>query len=159
MATASNDLDSEDNNMVTDRFSQPESTPKRDIKPPCRQLSLQGRKISFRRPSECDVHQLLPLPQEVQIYLYGALSAKYLKEVVLAIEHIEPTPLPKTCEMILTCCYCNETFSENILVQILTHISVSLSNEFKQGLMLLNDIIVIFQINTFYLPLINTVSI
>ena len=44
--------------------------------------------------------------------------------------------------MILQCCYCNETFSDNIIIQILTHITNSLSNEFKQGLALLNEIIV-----------------
>ena len=60
------------------------------------------------------------------------------------MEHIDTGIMKKTIEMVLQCCYCNEVFSENMIIQILTHITNSLSNEFKQGLFLLNEIIVIF---------------
>lgn len=96
---------------------------------------------SYQPPSNLD--NLIPLPQEMQIYLIGALSNRYLKELIFAFEQINSSLLSKTLEMILGCCYCNELFSSNIINQILTHINSSSFNEIKQVLSLLNNIILI----------------
>lgn len=85
---------------------------------------------------------LITLPQEMQIYLIGALSNRYLKELVFSFEHINHNQLVKTLEMVLTCCYCNEAFSANLIHQILIHINNSNFNEIKQVLNLLHNIIV-----------------
>lgn len=95
----------------------------------------------FQPPS--DTADLIQLPQEVQIYLIGALSNRYLKELVFAFEQINHNQLTKTLEMVLTCCYCNEAFSANIIHQILIHVNNSSFNEIKNVLTLLYNIILI----------------
>jgi hypothetical protein len=114
---------------------------------------------------------LLPIPQEMQIYLFGVLSSRYLKEVpnipinkillhfflllfinlmnskrllklVVAFEQISHNSLAKALQMIQSCCYCNESFSANIIHQILLNINTLSSNDTKQALYLLNSIIV-----------------
>lgn len=90
-----------------------------------------------------DTKDLLQLPQEMQIYLIGALSNRYLKEIVFAFEQINHNQLTKTLEMILTSCYCNELFSTNMIHQILIHVNNSSFNEIKQVLSLLYNIILI----------------
>jgi len=44
--------------------------------------------------------------------------------------------------MINSCCFCNETFSASFIYQILIHINNSSSNELKNTLSLLQNIIV-----------------
>jgi ubiquitin carboxyl-terminal hydrolase 9/24 len=84
---------------------------------------------------------LLQVPQEMKIYLFGALSGRYLKELVFAFEQINFNLLTKTLDMILSCCYCNESFSTNIIHQILSHINTASSNEIKQAISLLYQIV------------------
>jgi ubiquitin carboxyl-terminal hydrolase 9/24 len=86
---------------------------------------------------------LIVMPQEMQIYLHGALSTRYLKELVFTFEQINHNYLTKTFQMILSCCYCNEVFSANMIQQILIHIHNSSSNEIKQVLNMLNGILLI----------------
>ena len=41
--------------------------------------ALNGARLNFHPLSSA--HDLLPVPQEIRIYLFGALSSKYLREV------------------------------------------------------------------------------
>ena len=103
------------------------------------QIKDNNGEFKFTPPAiNCDLQQV---PQEMQIYLFGALSGRYLKELVFAFEQINANSLTKTLEMILSCCYCNETFSANLIHQILLHINTSSSNEIKQALSLLHKIV------------------
>lgn len=97
--------------------------------------------VAFQPPKNTE--DLIQLPQEMQIYLIGALSNRYLKELVFAFEQINHNQLTKTLDMVLTCCYCNEAFSANIIHQILVHVNNSSFNEIKQVLALLYNIILI----------------
>jgi len=105
------------------------------------QKSLTPCPPAFQPP--IDTSHLITLPQEMQIYLIGALSNRYLKELVFSFEQINHNQLTKTLEMVLTCCYCNEAFSANLIHQILIHINNSNFNEIKQVLILLHNIILI----------------
>lgn len=106
-------------------------------------LDFQPKSDNFKFVPPVASNDLLPMPQEMQIYLVGALSNRYLKELVYAFEQINHSSLTKTLEMILSCCYCNELFSSNMIHQILLHINNSSSNEIKQALSLLYNIILI----------------
>ena len=97
--------------------------------------------FKFTPPTIHDTDSLLTVPQEMQIYLFGALSPRYLKELIYAFEQINMASLNKTLHMILSCCYCNESFSSSIIHQILWHVSTASSNEIKQALALLNKIV------------------
>jgi ubiquitin carboxyl-terminal hydrolase 9/24 len=90
-----------------------------------------------------NIDNLLPVPQEMQIYLFGALSHRYLKELIFAFEQINLVSLSKTLHMVLSCCYCNESFSSSIIQQILLHVSNASSNEIKQALALLHKIVLL----------------
>ncbi len=79
----------------------------------------------------------------MQIYLFGALSHRYLKELIFAFEQINLVSLSKTLHMVLSCCYCNESFSSSIIQQILLHVSNASSNEIKQALALLHKIVLL----------------
>ena len=98
------------------------------------------KKFTFVPPKTTS--DLMQIPQEMQIYLFGVLSTRYTRELVTAFELINQGSLHKTLEMILTCCYCNEPFSANMIHQILSHIKNS-PNEIKHVLNLLNHIILI----------------
>lgn len=102
---------------------------------------LNDNEFKFTPPTINESNQLLFVPQEMQIYLFGALSPRYLKELIYAFEQINMASLNKTLQMILSCCYCNESFSSSIIHQILLHVSTASSNEIKQALALLNKIV------------------
>jgi ubiquitin carboxyl-terminal hydrolase 9/24 len=106
-------------------------------------LDFQPKSDNFKFVPPVASNDSLQMPQEMQIYLVGALSNRYLKELVYAFEQINHNSLTKTLEMILSCCYCNELFSSNMIHQILLHINNSSSNEIKQALSLLYNIILI----------------
>ena len=104
-------------------------------------LDIKNAEFKFSPPTFGS--DLLQVPQEMQIYLFGALSSRYLKELVFAFEQISQSSLTRTLEMILSCCYCNDAFSQNIIHQILMHVNTSSSNEIKQALSLLYKIVCI----------------
>ena len=48
-------------------------------------LDFQSKSDHFKFMPPVDSTDLLPIPQEMQIYLFGALSNRYLKEVSVVI--------------------------------------------------------------------------
>jgi ubiquitin carboxyl-terminal hydrolase 9/24 len=108
-------------------------------------IEVAQENVETSSPSTSNQHavDLIQIPPEMQIYIYGTLSNRYLKEIVYAFEEVNHNQLTKTLEMLMSCCFGNQAFSANLIHQILNHINNCSTNEIKQVLSLLQNIILI----------------
>lgn len=94
-----------------------------------------------RKPHTVTPKTFLKMSMDMERYVYGNESTRYLREVVHAIREVGY--LESVCDMLLYCSFCNETFSTTLLKQLMLQYMTASANELKPVFTLLTDLLVL----------------
>ncbi|XP_022101626.1 ubiquitin carboxyl-terminal hydrolase 24-like isoform X2 [Acanthaster planci] len=82
----------------------------------------------------------LAMPSDMQQILAGTEGIKYIREVILMFREV-PAATTALLDMLLHCCYCNETFTLSVMMMIHGQVSAAPTNELKHILILLLELL------------------
>ncbi|BFY99847.1 hypothetical protein BsWGS_02887 [Bradybaena similaris] len=94
-----------------------------------------------RKPKTVEPHIFLKMSLEMSTYVFREMSYRYIKEVVMAVRELPEGNLAPVFDMLLYCSYCNLSFTEILLKQIMWQYSNIPSNELKPIFSLLTKIL------------------
>ncbi|CAF0908766.1 unnamed protein product [Adineta steineri] len=87
--------------------------------------------------------EYLEIQNEINIYISGQWTNRYLKEICYAFQEVSTTQLVQTLKLMETLAKDNEQFSEQLIRNILLSISQAHTNDLKSLFKLLNNILLI----------------
>ncbi|KAL3868453.1 hypothetical protein ACJMK2_041259 [Sinanodonta woodiana] len=93
-----------------------------------------------KKPQMVIPQTYLKMSTDMENYVFGAESVRYLREVVHAIRETG-NPLPSICDMLLYCSFCNEAFSTTLIKQLMLQYMNSPANELKPIFSILTDLL------------------
>lgn len=85
--------------------------------------------------------KFLFMPQDMENYVFGAESSRYLREVIHAIREVGTSLI--ICDMLVYCSFCNYQFSENVLKLLMHQYMTAPSNELKPVFSLLTELLML----------------
>ncbi|XP_050400806.1 ubiquitin carboxyl-terminal hydrolase 24 isoform X1 [Patella vulgata] len=96
-----------------------------------------------RMPQTVQPKIFLRMSSEMEKYIFGSDSERYLKEVIQAVRELGTGNLQQIFDMLLYCAFCNTKFSLMVIKQLASHYMNSPSNELKPIFSLLTDLLII----------------
>nr|XP_022315418.1 ubiquitin carboxyl-terminal hydrolase 24-like [Crassostrea virginica] len=85
--------------------------------------------------------KFLFMPQDMESYVFGAESSRYLREVIHAIREVGTSLI--ICDMLVYCSFCNYQFSENVLKLLVHQYMTAPSNELKPVFSILTELLLL----------------
>lgn len=95
----------------------------------------------IRKPKTVFPMKFLFMPQDMENYVFGAESSRYLREVIHAIREVGTSLI--ICDMLIYCSFCNYQFSENVLKLLMHQYMTAPSNELKPVFSLLTELLML----------------
>ncbi|XP_052775472.1 ubiquitin carboxyl-terminal hydrolase 24-like isoform X3 [Mya arenaria] len=92
------------------------------------------------KPVMASPKTLLKMSAEMEKYVFGPESTRYLKEIVQAVREVNCS-LDAVCDMLYYCSFCNEAFSTTLLKQLMMQYMTAPSNELKPVFSVLTDLL------------------
>lgn len=99
-----------------------------------------GEYKPYKPQSGVHPSKVLKMSPEMEKYVMGAESVRYIREVVQAIREISNMS-QHVSDMIIYCSFCNQTFSDTVLKQLMLQYTNGPSNELKMIFALLMDLL------------------
>lgn len=112
-------------------------------------LNCDVSKYRTEDPGDCEIRKpktvfpmkFLFMPQDMENYVFGAESSRYLREVIHAIREVGTSLI--ICDMLVYCSFCNYQFSENVLKLLMHQYMTAPSNELKPVFSLLTELLML----------------
>ncbi|KAJ8306242.1 hypothetical protein KUTeg_016787 [Tegillarca granosa] len=95
-----------------------------------------------RKPKTVIPLKFLKMSSDMENYVYGADSDRYIREVVHAVREVGGSQL-FFCDMLVYCSFCNKKFSTTVLKQVIHQYMTAPSNELKPIFSLLMELLLL----------------
>ncbi|XP_062568779.1 ubiquitin carboxyl-terminal hydrolase 24-like [Saccostrea cucullata] len=95
----------------------------------------------IRKPKTVFPTKFLLMPQDMENYVYGPESSRYIREVIHAVREVGTSLV--ICDMLVYCSFCNYKFSETVLKHLMHQYMTAPSNELKPVFSLLTELLML----------------